>query len=203
MNIPTSLSRRSVLTASAIALAVAAVVPAPAMAAEAPASASAHSFSKTTLTPSELLASTPWKTTAAFDQDGDRIALDDPAVANFVGWAYFDADGTYTMYNLDDSPKLRGDWTVTPDGSERWINAKNAAGDVLFQRVVPITELTKNVFTYRVFPNAGDTGMYYDIVHTKTNHVEPGTDAKGPGVNSGQGKALGHGNGHFNSGNAR
>lgn len=201
MNITTSLSRRSVLTASAIALAIAAVVPTSAMAAEAPASASAHSFSKTTLTPSELLASTPWKTTAAVDQDGDRIALDDPAVASFVGWAYFDADGTYTMYNLDDSPKLRGDWTVTPDGSERWINAKNAAGDVLFQRVVPITELTKNVFTYRIFPNAGDTSTYYDIVHTKTNHVEPGTDAKGPGVNNGNGKARGHG--HFNNGNAR
>ncbi|REJ07729.1 DUF4822 domain-containing protein [Microbacterium bovistercoris] len=171
------------------------------MAAEAPAPAAASASWKN-LTPSETLASTPWKTTSAVDQDGNRVALDNPAVSNFVGWAYFDADGTYTMYNLDDSPKLRGDWTVAADGSSRWINAKDANGNVLFQRTVPITELTKNVFTYRVFPNAGDTSVYYDIVHTKTNHVEPGTDAKGPGVNNGQG-GEGNGDYHFNNGNAR
>jgi hypothetical protein len=191
-----------VLAASAVAIAVAALAPTSALAADARTSASAHSHAENALTPSELLASTPWKTTAAFDQNGERIALDTPAVASFVGWAYFDADGTYTMYNLDDTPKLRGEWTVAPDGSERWINARNAAGDVLFQRVVPITELTRNVFTYRVFPNAGDTGTFYDIVHTRTNHVEPGTDAKGPGVSNGQGNALGHGGDHFNNGNA-
>ncbi|MFE1951523.1 hypothetical protein ACFW9D_13750 [Streptomyces sp. NPDC059524] len=61
-------------------------------------------------------------------------------MSNFVGWAYFDADGTYTMYNLD------------------------------------------------------------DIVHTKTNHVEPGTDGRGPGANGNQG---GNGEYHFNNGNAR
>ncbi|MVQ41974.1 DUF4822 domain-containing protein [Microbacterium sp. MAH-37] len=172
------------------------------MAAEAPAAPAAASASWKNLTPSETLASTPWKTTSALDQDGNRVALDNAAVASFVGWAYFKADGTYTMYNLDDSPKLHGDWTVAPDGSERWINAKDAAGNVLFQRIVPITQLDKNTFTYRVFPNAADTSVYYDIVHTKTNHVEPGTDAKGPGANNGQGNANGHGNGHFNNGNA-
>ncbi|MFI6943938.1 DUF4822 domain-containing protein [Streptomyces sp. NPDC050418] len=201
MNI-SRISRRSALTASAIAIAVGALVPASAMAADAPAApapaaaAAAHKDA----TPSDVLASTPWKTTRALDQDGNRVALDDPAVANFVGWAYFDADGTYTMYNLDDSPKLQGDWTVTPDGSERWINAKDADGKVLFERTVPITQLDKNVFTYRVFPNPDNTAVYYDIVHTKTNHVEPGTDGRGPGANGNQG---GNGEYHFNNGNAR
>ena len=177
MNITSRISRRSLIAASTIALAAIAVVPTTAAAA-APAPAAASASWKN-LTPSETLASTPWKTTSALDQDGNRVALDNPAVASFVGWAYFKADGTYTMYNLDNSPKLHGDWTVAADGSSRWINAKDANGNVLFQRVVPITELTKNVFTYRVFPNAADTSVYYDIVHTKTNHVEPGTDGRG------------------------
>ncbi|MFM9373020.1 DUF4822 domain-containing protein [Streptomyces sp. Da 82-17] len=199
MNI-TRISRRSALTASAIAVAVSALVPVSAMAAEAPAAPAAASAAAKDATPSELLASTPWKTTGAVDQDGNRVALDNPAVSNFVGWAYFDADGTYTMYNLDDSPKMNGDWTVTPDGSERWINAKDANGNVLFERTVPIVQLDKNVFTYRVFPNADDRTVYYDIVHTKTNHAEPGTDGSGPGANGAQG---GNGEYHFNNGNAR
>lgn len=196
MNITTLISRRTVIAASTVVLAAAAVIPTTAAAA-APASVASVRVAQT---PSDVLASTPWKTTGAIDQDGNRIALDDPAVANFVGWAYFKADGTYTMYNLDDSPKLRGDWTVTPDGSERWINAKNDAGQVLFQRVVPITQLDKNLFTYRIFPNAADTSVYYDIVHTKTNHVEPGTDGRGPGANGTSGN-QGDGGYHFNSGN--
>ncbi len=153
------------------------------------------------MTPSETLASTPWKTTGAVDQNGDRVPLDHPGVANFVGWAYFDADGTYTMYNLDDSPKLKGDWTVNDAGTERWINAKDDAGKVLFQRVVPIVELNKNVFTYRVYPNAGDTTTYFDIIHTKTNHAEPGSDAKGPGSNGSLGN-NGRGGYHVNNGNS-
>ena len=200
MNITSRISRRSLIAASTIALAAIAVVPTTAAAA-APAPAAASASWKT-LTPSETLASTPWKTTSALDQDGNRVALDNPAVASFVGWAYFKADDTYTMYNLDDSPKLHGDWTVAADGSSRWINAKDANGNVLFQRVVPITELTRNVFTYRVFPNAADTSIYYDIVHTRTNHVEPGTDDRGPGAHGSHG-INGSGEYHFNNGNAR
>ncbi len=198
MNITSLLSRRSALAAATVVLAAAAVIPTTAAAA-APASVSA---SKVALTPSDVLASTPWKTTSALDQNGDRVALDNPAVSNFVGWAYFRADGTFTMYNLDDSPKMHGDWTVAADGSTRWIAAKNDAGQVLFTRVVPITQLDKNVFTYRVYPNSADTSVYYDVVHTKTNHVEPGTGGRGPGANGNKG---GNGNGgyHFNNGNAR
>lgn len=195
MNITSSITRRSAIAASTVVLAALALIPTTAAAA-APAPASAAS-ARAAQTPSDVLASTPWKTTGAVDQNGNRVALDDPSVANFVGWAYFDADGTFTMYNLDDSPKMHGDWSVTPDGSSRWIAAKNDAGQVLFQRVVPITQLDKNVFTYRVYPNAADTSVFYDIVHTKTNHVEPGTDGRGPGAH-GNG---GNGDYHFNNGN--
>ena len=76
------------------------------------------------LTPSQILASTPWETTGAKDASGGKVELSDPNVINFVGFAYFKDNGTFTMYNLDDSPKLRGDWSVSPDGKTRTIVAK-------------------------------------------------------------------------------
>ncbi|UNY98920.1 DUF4822 domain-containing protein [Zhouia spongiae] len=125
------------------------------------------------LTPSEKLASTAWETTGAVNNEGENIALTDPNVANFVGFAYFKTDGTFTMFNLDDSPKLQGDWSVSADGSTRTIIAKNDAGEELFTRVVDITVLTMEEFTYRIFPDSEDEGIYFDIIHTPTNHVEP------------------------------
>ncbi|QIM17774.1 DUF4822 domain-containing protein [Leucobacter coleopterorum] len=126
-----------------------------------------------TVSPSAVLASTPWQTTGAVNQNGDEVALTDPAVANFVGWAYYKTDGTFTMYNLDDTPKMRGDWVVSPDGTTRTLVAKDAEGNVLFTRVVPITVLTNEEFTYRITPDAANPDVYYDIVHTPTTHVEP------------------------------
>ena len=45
--------------------------------------------------------------------------------------------------------------------------------------------------------NTADTSVYYDFVHTKTNHVEPGTDGRGPGAD-GNGSA----DQHFNNDNS-
>lgn len=125
------------------------------------------------LTPSEVLASVAWETTNAKNNKGENVVLTDANVANFVGFAYFKADGTFTMYNLDDSPKMHGDWTVSADGKTRTIVAKDNAGAVLFTRVVDITVLTKDEFTYRIFPNNADKSIYFDIIHTPTSHVEP------------------------------
>lgn len=125
------------------------------------------------LTPSEILASTAWETTNAKNETGANVPLTDANVINFVGFAYFNINGTFTMYNLDDSPKMQGDWSVSPDGKTRTIIAKNDAGETLFTRVVDITVLNKNEFTYRIYPNAENTSVYYDIIHTPTNHVEP------------------------------
>ena len=126
------------------------------------------------LTPSQTLASTPWLTTSSKNAAGANVDLKDPNVVNFVGYAYFKADGTFTMYNLDDSPKMHGDWSVTADGKTRTIVAKNDKGEILFTRVVDITVLTRSEFTYRVYPNANDKSVYFDIIHTPTTHKEPG-----------------------------
>ena len=128
---------------------------------------------KAPMTPSEVLASTAWETTNAKNNKGENVALTDASVVNFVGFAYFRTDGTFSIYNLDDSPKSQGDWSVSADGKTRTIVAKNAAGQVLFTRVVDILTLTQQEFTYRVYTNANDKTVYFDIVHTPTTHKEP------------------------------
>ncbi len=124
-------------------------------------------------TPSAVLAATPWETTSAKDQTGANIPLTDANVSNYAGWAYYNTNGTFAIYNTDDTPKIKGDWSVTPDGSSRTLVAKDNAGNTLFTRVVPITVLTNTNFTYRVYPTAGNTAVYYDIIHTPTTHAEP------------------------------
>ncbi len=126
-----------------------------------------------TLTPSQLLSSTAWETTNAKNNKGENVVLTDANVSNFVGFAYFKADGSFTMYNLDNSPKMHGDWSVSADGKTRTIIAKNDAGATLFTRVVDITVLTKKEFTYRIYPNNVEKSIYFDIVHTPTTHKAP------------------------------
>ena len=142
--------------------------------AEHTAAATSPAAAATTGTPSALLAATPWETTAARDAHGRPVALTDRAVTNYVGFAYFDGDGTFTMYNLDDTPKMHGDWSVSPDGRTRTIVAKNDRGQEQFRRVVDIVTLDPTTFTYRVHPDAADPSVYYDIVHTPTTHSQPG-----------------------------
>ncbi len=126
-----------------------------------------------TSTPSQLLSSTAWETTGATDASGKDVALSDSNVSNFVGNAYFKADGTFTMFTLDDAPKMQGDWTVTADGKTRHIIAKDDQGKELFSRDSDIVTLTADEFTYRVFPDAEKKDVYYDIIHTPTTHAEP------------------------------
>ena len=123
------------------------------------------------------LAATPWVTTGAVDQNGAPVALDDPRAANFVGNAYFKSDGTYTMYHLDGTPKLRGHWDMRfVDGKlSRWITSENAAGEVQWQRIVEIVDLDSGFFTYRVVDPA-DASKWVDIVHEPTRVIEPGTE---------------------------
>lgn len=125
-----------------------------------------------TMTPSQILSSTSWETTAAKNNAGERVALNDSNVAMYVGNAYFKADGSFTMFNLDDSYKMHGDWSVPADGKTRTLVVKDFANNVRFERVVDITILNKNEFTYRIYPNEGDKTIFFDIVHTPTKHAE-------------------------------
>jgi len=120
-----------------------------------------------------IFTSTPWLTTDATDENGNKVPLTDPRASNFVGYAYFRIDGTFNMYNLDNSPKMQGDWSFAYNAQgtlQRTIIAKNNNGDVLFTRVFDVTVLNQNEFTYRV---PGENGTYVDIIHTPTNHPQP------------------------------
>jgi hypothetical protein len=123
--------------------------------------------------PSDVLASTAWETTGAKDATGKDVPLTSEQVKAFVGYAYFTTDGTFTMFNLDDSPKMQGDWSISPDGKKRTVIAKDASGKELFRRDVDIVTLTDKEFTYRVYPNEDDKKVYFDIIHTPTDHAEP------------------------------
>ncbi|MCJ7932604.1 MAG: DUF4822 domain-containing protein [Chryseobacterium sp.] len=125
------------------------------------------------LTPSQILSSTPWETTGAKDNKGNNVALDHPAVAGFVGFAYFKGDGNFAIYGLNDVLRSIGKWAVDPLGKTRTITALRPDGTAIFTRDVEILELTKNVFTYRIHTNPNDSSVYYDIIHTKINHAEP------------------------------
>ena len=160
--------RCAVIAAAVLAAGTAIALPATAFAA---APVAPHTV--TVDSPSAILAATPWETTGAVDQNGNPVALTDPAVANFVGWAYYDTDGTFRMYNLDDTPKMHGDWNIDPNGETRTITAKDDNGATLFTRTVPLVTLTADEFTYRVIPDANTPDVYYDIIHTPTDHPEP------------------------------
>lgn len=105
---------------------------------------------------------------------GQNVALTDASVSGFVGYSYFNANGTFKIYSLADALRSKGDWNISADGKTRTIIAKNDAGEVLFTRVVDILVLTRSEFTYRIYPNANDKSVYYDIIHTPTTHKEPG-----------------------------
>lgn len=123
--------------------------------------------------PSAVLAATAWETTGAKDAQGAEVPFTDDQVKSFVGYAYFRPDGTFSMFNLDDSPKMQGDWSVSPDGKTRTIVAKDDAGQEKFRRVVDIVTLTDAEFTYRVYPDPANQAVYFDIVHTPTDHPAP------------------------------
>lgn len=125
------------------------------------------------LTPSQTLSSTPWETTGAKDKNGQSVALTDPAVAGFVGYAYFNGDGKFAIYGLNDVLRSMGTWSVDSQGKKRTITALRPDGTTIFTRDVDILELNRNVFTYRIHTDASDPSVYYDIIHTKVNHAEP------------------------------
>jgi Domain of unknown function (DUF4822) len=62
---------------------------------------------------------------------------------------------------------------VSPDGKTRTIVAKDDAGKEKFRRDVDILVLTDQEFTYRVHPDAANQAVYFDIIHTPTDHPEP------------------------------
>lgn len=118
------------------------------------------------------LASTPWETTGAKNSSGQPVDLADSRVAGYVGYSYFKANGTFTIYGLNNAPRSKGTWSISPDGKKRTLTALDDAGNVIFTRVVDILTLNSNEFTYRI-TDAANPSVYYDIIHKSVSHNEP------------------------------
>ncbi len=127
-------------------------------------------------TPGAVLTATPWETTAARNPHGDPIPLTDDNLKPYLGFVYFEPDGTFTMFGLDDAPKTHGDWWLSPDGKTRTVITKNAAGQELSRTDVDVVTLTDKEFIDRVHPDPLlRRNLYFDIVYTPTDHRKPGT----------------------------
>ena len=68
------------------------------------------------LTPSQTLSFTAWETTGAKNASGQNVALTDASVSGFVGYSYFNANGTFKIYSLADALRSKGDWSISADG---------------------------------------------------------------------------------------
>nr|WP_295921671.1 DUF4822 domain-containing protein [uncultured Dyadobacter sp.] len=97
-------------------------------------------------TPAEVLSSIKWKTTFVRDSVGkDVTSLN----LGFVGLSEFRPDGTFTITELNGSPKSNGNWALTPDYKKRILVAPT------FTRVTDIVALTPTLFTYSTTTASG------------------------------------------------
>ncbi|WP_415326079.1 DUF4822 domain-containing protein [Chryseobacterium sp. MMS23-Vi53] len=103
-------------------------------------------------TPSQVLASTKWKTTVVKDANGNDVTSQN---MGFVGNAEYKMDGTYAITNFDGTVRSIGDWSITPDGKRRILVGKNlnGSGEIIFTRIVDIITLTPKSFVYAIVVN--------------------------------------------------
>lgn len=106
-----------------------------------------------------------WITTDAIDAKNQAIAPSDNSVTNFFGIAQYNTDHTFKMYTPEGKLKLAGDWSISDDGKNRVIVAKKSDGTVLFTRTVENVAVKADEYTYRIYPDANNSNVYFDIVH--------------------------------------
>lgn len=61
--------------------------------------------------------------------------------------------------------KMQGDWSMSDDGKIRTLVAKDTEGKTLFTRDVENITVKDDEYTYRIYPNADDRNVYFDIIH--------------------------------------
>ena len=94
---------------------------------------------------SQILGSTDWQGTKVYDADGNDLTKEN---ANFIGLAkYDDKTGHYEFFDAK-TGKSRGDqgtFFITNDGKKRILISES----MNYQAVVDMTELNKDIFTYK------------------------------------------------------
>lgn len=106
-----------------------------------------------------------WITTDAVNAQKEAVPSSDKNVNGFFGIAEYKEDGTFKMYTQEGKLKLSGDWSMSEDGKSRTLVAKKPDGSVMFTRTVENVTVEPGEYTYRIYPNAEDTQVYFDIIH--------------------------------------
>lgn len=110
-----------------------------------------------------------WITTDAVDENGKKISADNPQVSNYFGLAEYYPNGTFIMFTPEGKQKMQGDWSISADGKTRTLVAKDTEGKVLFTRDVENITVQNDEYTYRIYPEAQNTNIYFDIIHHVKN----------------------------------
>lgn len=93
----------------------------------------------------DILSSTDWQGTIVYDKDHHDLTKEN---ANFVGLAKYDAKtGRYEFFDAKtgESRGDKGTFFITNDGKKRILISES----MNYQAVVDMTELNKNIFTYK------------------------------------------------------
>ncbi|OJH17041.1 DUF4822 domain-containing protein [Bacillus obstructivus] len=93
----------------------------------------------------EILSSTNWQGTKVYDKDNNDLTKEN---ANFIGLAKYDVKtGRYEFFDAKtgDSRGDKGTFFITNDGEKRILISES----MNYQAVVDITELNKDIFTYK------------------------------------------------------
>lgn len=106
-----------------------------------------------------------WITTDAIDEKGNKTSPDNAQVSNYFGLAEYYPNGTFIMFTPEGKQKMQGDWSMSDDGKIRTLVAKDTEGKTLFTRDVENITVKNDEYTYRIYPNADDRNVYFDIIH--------------------------------------
>ncbi|EST58575.1 hypothetical protein K151_1333 [Proteus hauseri ZMd44] len=106
-----------------------------------------------------------WITTDAIDEKGNKTTPDNAQVSNYFGLAEYYPNGTFIMFTPEGKQKMQGDWSMSDDGKIRTLVAKDTEGKTLFTRDVENITVKSDEYTYRIYPNADDRNVYFDIIH--------------------------------------
>ncbi|WP_392565173.1 DUF4822 domain-containing protein [Utexia brackfieldae] len=112
-----------------------------------------------------LMTNKVWITTEAVNADNQIIPSSDKSVNGFFGIAEYNANGTFKMFTQEGKLKLAGDWSISQDGKSRTLIAKKPDGSVMFTRTVENVTVEPNLYVYRIYPEANNKNVYFDIVH--------------------------------------
>nr|WP_263323323.1 DUF4822 domain-containing protein [Neobacillus sp. Marseille-Q6967] len=132
-----------------------------------------------------ILSSTNWQGTKVYDKDNNDLTKEN---ANFIGLAkYDDETSRYEFFDktTKDSRGDKGTFFITNDGKNRVLISESMG----YQAVVEVTELNKNMFTYKRIgkdANGNDVEVFVDHIPYKETELSFTNPEKSLETNTGE-----------------